>query len=238
MGDSLTHAFHVNAHTGGHLVHSIRMALLAVIRDRLAGRVESYPGTDEIYFSADPASIHGADGQRALTDCHYDGGIRFLQGRFLRALVSLTPSGGIQTCFPTPRSDATCSSIEQGEYHVLDFNSTVHCVIGQQSGETQRRILLKLHFVWIPPGHDRSQALTKAWLSSTWNKVVRFCINATTAPSTPWQRFLALVMTRLMKLRSLIWPVSMPRVGDMRTGNMHHSPPHHPPRSTISDSVA
>lgn len=180
------------------LIQRVREQILLELETRSPElNIRPYPANDEIYFSVDPSLVVSqADAQHAFTDCHYDGPFWFMEGTFLRVLLSLTPNNHITTCF-----QKICHSLNEGEFSVIDYNRTRHCVAGKQDVHGPRRILLKFHFIVCSNIHSVWRCMLTAHMSYLWNIISRWAINLGTNPHSLIGRLFGLLVYFCTNLR-------------------------------------
>ena len=112
--------------------------------------IEPSHQSDEVYLSVSPTSRKGSD--IALSDCHYDAPFQYVhQGgcRFLRLILALNHNQDVFT-----EVGGVKSLLSTGDYNVLDYNADYQCVHGSIP-KARDRLLLKLHFVVVPPGTNK-----------------------------------------------------------------------------------
>lgn len=130
--------------------------------------IESSHNSDEIYLSVSPTDRVGSD--ITLSDCHYDAPFKYIyQGgcKFLRVILALNENKSVYT-----QVEDSTSILSTGDYNIIDYNADYHCVRGNIN-KKKNRILLKLHFIVIPPNTDKRWSIFSKYINDRWTHFSR-----------------------------------------------------------------
>lgn len=148
---------------------------------------KNYPGhkiipvheSDEIYFSVSPSKRQGSD--IGLSDCHYDAPFKYIyQGGnvFLRAILALNENNTVYT-----QVEDKTSLLTTGDYNVIRYNEDYHCVHGSIPSNSNR-ILLKIHFIAIPPNTNPIWTDFCRYINNKWTHYSREMMRDSIKPET------------------------------------------------------
>jgi hypothetical protein len=148
---------------------------------------KNYPGykiitvheSDEIYFSVSPSKRQGSD--IGLSDCHYDAPFKYIyQGGnvFLRAILALNENNTVYT-----QVEDKTSLLSTGDYNVIRYNEDYHCVHGSIPANSNR-ILLKIHFIAIPPDTNPIWSDFCRYINNNWTHFSREMMRDSIKPET------------------------------------------------------
>lgn len=166
--------------------------IFAKIRERFPNStIKTATEVDEIYWAVSPKGAVGSD--RALVDCHYDSPFAlFPTGDvvFYRVIIACNENNTVTTVFPDENM-----RVKMGpkDFHGLDYNKDIHCVEGAIP-EGKYRILLKLHYVIVPPGKEAYEPWVR-WLNVTWTVLSRETMRMSADPKNWWEYIVALIVT-------------------------------------------
>lgn len=123
--------------------------------------IKTVDESDEIYYSVSPldATNNTSSSNKTLVDCHYDSPFYYLPTDgiiFYRIILACNPNKSVFTMFPNNKIKVT---MDDGDFHGFDFNKDKHCVDGVIP-ENNYRILLKLHFLLLPPNYKNYSNIT------------------------------------------------------------------------------
>ena len=165
----------------------------------------NYPGysivpvheSDEIYFSVSPSKRQGSD--IGLSDCHYDAPFKYIyQGGnvFLRAILALNENNTVYT-----QVEDKTSLLSTGDYNVIQYNEDYHCVHGSIPPNSNR-ILLKIHFIAIPPNTNPFWTDFCRYINNAWTHYSRELMRDSIKPNTAsgyFKQYLVLLGTFVWK---------------------------------------
>lgn len=124
--------------------------------------------SDEVYLSVSPSKRVGSD--IGLSDCHYDAPFKYIyQGGnvFLRAILALNENRTVYT-----QVEDKTSRLSTGDYNIIRYNEDYHCVHGSIP-ENSNRILLKLHFIAVPPNTSDYWIKFCKYINNSWTHYSR-----------------------------------------------------------------
>ena len=178
-----------------------RLALDAVRTDPsiLEKIKEKFPNTtitsvteaDEIYWAVSPKGAVGSD--RSLVDCHYDSPFAlFPTGNvvFYRVIIACNENNTVTTVFPDENIRVKMNT---RDFHGLDYNKDIHCVEGVIP-EDKYRVLLKLHYIIIPPGSESYEAYVRA-INVGWTVLSRETMRMSANPKSWYEYIVAYIVT-------------------------------------------
>jgi hypothetical protein len=159
---------------------------------------EEFPNTnvsnvtegDEIYWAVSPKDAKGSD--RSLVDCHYDSPFVFFPTFgviYYRVIIATNENNDVTTVFPHENKKVKMST---GDFHGLDYNKDWHCVEGQIPPD-KYRILLKLHYLIVPPGSEPYANYVKS-INVWWTQVSREAMRMSANPKTFTEYIVALIV--------------------------------------------
>jgi hypothetical protein len=166
-------------------------AIFSKIRERFPNsKIKTASEVDEIYWAVSPKGALGSD--RSLVDCHYDSPFAlFPTGDviFYRIIIACNENNTVTTVFPDENI-----KVKMGpkDFHGLDYNKDIHCVEGAIP-EGKYRILLKLHYIVIPPGKEMYEPWVR-WLNVSWTVLSRETMRMSADPKNWWESFVALIV--------------------------------------------
>lgn len=172
-------------------INEVRGPFLGKVCDAYPGYAcVSVPEVDELYWGVSSPEASGSD--RSLVDCHYDapfGGLISGNIVFYRVIVACNKNTSTFTVFPESGIRARMTT---GDYHGLDYNNDLHCVEGHIPVD-QHRVLLKLHYMAVPPGAERYASFVK-WINVHWTFGSRALMQMSAAPTTLVGHCVALIV--------------------------------------------
>lgn len=152
--------------------------------------------TDEVYLSVSPSNREGSD--IALSDCHYDAPFKYIyQGncKFLRLIIALNENNNVYT-----QVDDETSLLTTGDYNIIDYNKTYHCVHGKIP-ENKNRIMLKLHYIAVPNNTNKIWIDFCRNINNWWNHLSRETMRHSIKPSNLTEY----IKKYIVLLSRLIW---------------------------------
>ncbi|KAJ1458877.1 hypothetical protein M885DRAFT_512757 [Pelagophyceae sp. CCMP2097] len=156
--------------------------------------LEPVHGMNELYVSA-PVRGGPKNSDDVFFTQHVDGPFCwFPAASVYRCIVGMDGNApGVTTHFPLARADITA---RDGEFVAFDFHRESHYITqasvpAKTSGDSQWRMVLKLHYVVAPKKMWWCCGRPLRWLSVKYNEVFRALFLATIAPTSAFDKFLA-----------------------------------------------
>jgi hypothetical protein len=159
--------------------------ILKTIQDKYpSSTIKSVTEADEIYWAVSPKGAKGSD--RSLVDCHYDAPFAlFPNGNviFYRVIIACNENNTVTTTFP---DEDVSVKMNTNDFHGLDYNKDIHCVEGKIP-EDKYRVLLKMHYLIIPPGSSEIAEKWVRFINVAWTVVSRETMRMSADPQNIWE---------------------------------------------------
>jgi hypothetical protein len=171
-------------------------AIFQKIKDKFPGAaIKSVHEADEIYWAVSPKGAVGSD--RSLVDCHYDSPFAWIPTGgviYYRVIIACNENNTVTTTFP---DEKMAVKMNTKDFHGLDYNKDIHCVEGAIP-EGKFRVLLKMHYLIIPPGTEKYQDWVRS-INVWWTVLSRETMRMSANP-TVWYEYIVAAIVNVCRV--------------------------------------